>query len=190
MKPLAAPSARTTSSKSAWPCTITRTPTDVLRRARKAAAGGRGACSSSLIIEQRPLYNAWNSYGSNVPSGGAADGYLRYARRSQHHSDLLIVAAYGCPSDPNAFAQHGGGVRYANYVVNYGNVDQAQNANYPVPNPQNPTIFFTFDGAPFTDIGSPAIDDTGYAVNFATLTVTRIAAITDGLEQYHDVARS
>ena len=30
-------------------------------------------------------------------------------------------------------------------------------------------------------MGSPAIDDTGYATNFATLTVTKIAAITDGL---------
>ena len=57
----------------------------------------------------------------------------------------------------------------------------AQNANYPVPNPGNPNMFFTFKGAPFTDIGSPAIDDTGYAINFATLTVTKIASVTDGL---------
>ena len=66
-------------------------------------------------------------------------------------------------------------------MVNYGNADQAQNANYPVPSPQNPNVFVMFTGAPFTDIGSPAIDDTGYAINFASLTVTKIAAITDGL---------
>src|SRR5262249_20401324 len=48
------------------------------------------------------------------------------------------------------------------------------------PSPANPSIIATFKGAPFTDVGSPAIDDTGYAVGFATLPTTRLAAITDG----------
>ena len=72
-------------------------------------------------------------------------------------------------------------MRYHNYVVNYGNVDQAQNQSFPVPSPSNPNLFFTFAGAPFTDIGSPAIDDTGYAIDFAALTVSKIASVTDGL---------
>ena len=150
--------------------------------------GEKGCCWGTWgvfilpFVEQAPLYNAWNSFGSNVPSGGVADGYLRYAGAANTTVTYSSVAAYGCPSDPNAFASNGSpGVRYHNYAVNYGNVDQAQNASFPVPSPQNSTVFFTFAGAPFTDIGSPAIDDTGYAINFASLTVTKIAAITDGL---------
>ena len=53
--------------------------------------------------------------------------------------------------------------------------------NFPVPSPANPNLSFRFGGAPFTDIGSPAIDDTGYAIDFAALTVSKIASITDGL---------
>jgi prepilin-type N-terminal cleavage/methylation domain-containing protein/prepilin-type processing-associated H-X9-DG protein len=150
-------------------------------------AGEKGCCWGTWhvfilpYVEQAPLYNAWNSYGSNVPSGGAADGYLRYHGPANSTVSNSAVAAYGCPSDPNAYANYGNGLRMHNYVVNYGNVDQAQNAQYPVPSPQNSNVFYTFAGAPFTDIGSPAIDDTGYAVNYSNLTVTKIAAITDGL---------
>jgi prepilin-type processing-associated H-X9-DG protein len=132
-------------------------------------------------VEQGSLYNAWNSYGNNVPSGGALDGYLRYAGAANTTVTYSYVSVYGCPSDPQVGVQRNGGVRYHNYVVNYGNVDQAQNANFPVPSPINPNQAFTFKGAPFTDIGSPAIDDTGYAVDFAQLSVTKIAAISDGL---------
>ena len=128
----------TTSSRSAWPCTITRAPTGRSRRARRAAAGGRGTSSSSPSSSRSTLYNAWNSFGSNVPSGGAADGYLRYPGAANTTVSNTVVNAYGCPSDPNAFADYGNGLRMHNYVVNYGNADQAQNANYPVPSPQNP----------------------------------------------------
>ena len=83
------------------------------------------------------LYNAWNSYGNNVPSGGAADGYLRYHGPANTTVSNSSVSAYGCPSDPNAYINYGNGLRMHNYVVNYGNVDQAQNAMYPVPSPQN-----------------------------------------------------
>ena len=116
-----------------------------------------------------------------MPSGGAADGYLRYHGAANSTVSNTVVNSFGCPSDPNAFANYGNGLKMHNYVVNYGNADQAQNANYPVPSPQNPNLFIKFAGAPFTDIGSPAIDDTGYATNYANLTVTKIAAITDGL---------
>jgi prepilin-type N-terminal cleavage/methylation domain-containing protein/prepilin-type processing-associated H-X9-DG protein len=151
-------------------------------------AGEKGCCWGTWgvfilpYVEQSALYNAWNSYGNNVPSQGVADSYLRYAGAANTTVTYSAVAAYGCPSDPNAFAQNGSpGIRYHNYAVNYGNVDQAQNAKFPVPSPQNPSVFYTFGGAPFTDIGSPAIDDTGYALDFAALTVTKIASITDGL---------
>jgi prepilin-type N-terminal cleavage/methylation domain-containing protein len=149
--------------------------------------GEKGCCWGTWgvfilpYMEQGTLFNAWNSYGSNVPSGGVADGYLRYAGAANTTVTYSYVSAYGCPSDPNAGALPAGYTRYGNYVVNYGNTDQAQNASFPVPNPHNPAIFFTFKGAPFTDIGSPAIDDTGYALDFAALTVTKIASITDGL---------
>ncbi len=132
-------------------------------------------------VEQSALFNAWNSYGRNVPSGGPADGYLRYAGAANTTVTYSKVNAYACPSDPNAGIQRNGGIRYHNYVVNYGNVDQAQNAQFPVPSPSIPNTFYTFKGAPFTDIGSPAIDDTGYAIDFASLTVTPFSAITDGL---------
>jgi prepilin-type N-terminal cleavage/methylation domain-containing protein/prepilin-type processing-associated H-X9-DG protein len=149
--------------------------------------GEKGCCWGTWhvfilpFVEQSTLYNAWNSYGSNVPSGGPADGYLRYHGAANSTVSNTVVSSYGCPSDPNAFANYGNGLRMHNYVVNYGNADQAQNANYPVPSPQNPNVFIKFAGAPFTDVGSPAIDDTGYAVNFSNLTVTKISAITDGL---------
>ena len=149
--------------------------------------GEKGCCWGTWCIfvlpyvEQSSLYNAWNSYGSNVPSGGALDGYLRYAGAANTTVTYSLVSSYVCPSDPSGGVQRSGGVRYQNYVVNYGNVDQAQNKNFPVPSPLNPTQFFTFMGAPFTDIGSPAIDDTGYALDFATLSVTKIASVTDGL---------
>ena len=64
--------------------------------------------------------------------------------------------------------------------MNYGNTDQAQTTAYNLPMPSNPTFISKFAGAPFTDIGSPAIDDTGYATGFATLSTTKLADIVDG----------
>ena len=55
--------------------------------------GEKGCCWGTWhvfilpFVEQSALYNAWNSYGNNVPSGGAADGYLRYSRRGEHDGD-------------------------------------------------------------------------------------------------------
>ncbi len=149
--------------------------------------GEKGCCWGTWgvfilpYVEQSTLFNAWNSYGRNVPSGGPYDGYLRYAGAANTTVTYSKVNAYACPSDPNAGIQRNGGIRYHNYAVNYGNVDQAQNAQFPVPSPTIPNTFYTFKGAPFTDIGSPAIDDTGYAIDFASLTVTPFAGITDGL---------
>jgi prepilin-type processing-associated H-X9-DG protein len=133
-------------------------------------------------LEQQALFNAWNYYGTNVPSGGPLDSYLRYAGAANTTVTTSQVTAYTCPSDPNAGARYpSNGIRYFNYGVNYGNTDQAQTTAYSLPSPSNPNIIATFSGAPFTDMGSPAIDGTNYGVGFATLTTTRIASITDGL---------
>ncbi len=151
------------------------------------APGEKGCCWGTWcvfllpFIEQTALYNAWNTGGNNVPSGGAYDSYLRYAGAANTTVTYSLVNSYTCPSEPNAGARNNGGVRYHSYAVNYGNVDQAQNTAYPLPSPVNPTIVATFMGAPFTDIGSPAIDDTGYAIGFSTIGTTKISAITDGL---------
>jgi prepilin-type processing-associated H-X9-DG protein len=63
--------------------------------------------------------------------------------------------------------------------VNYGNTDQGQ--SLPIPIPPATTGAVAFRGAPFTAMGSPYVDDTGYGVGMATLTVSKIASITDGL---------
>jgi prepilin-type N-terminal cleavage/methylation domain-containing protein/prepilin-type processing-associated H-X9-DG protein len=153
--------------------------------------GEKGCCWGTWhvfllpFIEQQQLYNAWNTYGSNNPSGGTLDNDFRYAGPVNTTVTNTRVNTYQCPSDP-----YGGTIRnvagsppttFGNYAVNYGNGDQAQNAAIPVPIPSVPGATAAFRGAPFTDVGSPYIDDTGYAQNFATLTVTKIAGITDGL---------
>jgi len=151
------------------------------------APGEKGCCWGTWcvfllpFIEQTALYNAWNSAGSNVPSGGNYDGYLRYVGAANTTVTYSLISGYTCPSDPNGGATNAGTIRYHNYAVNYGNTDQAQNSAYPVPSPVNPSLIATFLGAPFTDIGSPAADDTGYATGFTTGGTTKIAQITDGL---------
>ena len=149
--------------------------------------GEKGCCWGTWgvfilpYIEQSALYNSWNSYGSNVPSGGPADSYLRYAGAANTTVTFSQVNAYICPSDPSGGKQRSNSARYHNYVVNYGQTDQAQTTTYNIPVPSNPSIISTFKGAPFTDIGSPNIDDTGYALAFVKLPTASIASITDGL---------
>jgi prepilin-type N-terminal cleavage/methylation domain-containing protein/prepilin-type processing-associated H-X9-DG protein len=150
--------------------------------------GEKGCCWGTWcvfilpFVEQQSLFNAWNSYGSNVPSQGALDSNFRYAGPVNTTVTFSQINSYTCPSDPNAGASNGSpGIRYHNYAVNYGNVDQAQNTSNPLPSPYNPNLIARFSGAPFTDIGSPAIDDTGDAVGFSALTTTKLASITDGL---------
>jgi prepilin-type processing-associated H-X9-DG protein len=91
------------------------------------------------------------------------------------------VNGYICLSDPSGGKQRTNSARYHNYVVNYGQTDQAQTTAYNIPSPVSTTIIATFKGAPFVDMGSPNIDDTGFAMGFASIQPTRIAAITDGL---------
>jgi prepilin-type N-terminal cleavage/methylation domain-containing protein/prepilin-type processing-associated H-X9-DG protein len=152
--------------------------------------GEKGCCWGTWhvfilpYVEQSQLYNSWNTYGSNVPSGGTLDSNWRYAGIVNTTVTNTRVNAYQCPSDPNGGVVRSGAptlTTFGNYAANYGNADQAQNSVINVPIPSVAGAFAAFRGAPFTDMGSPAIDDTGYATNFATLTVTKIASITDGL---------
>ena len=73
-----------------------------------------------------------------------------------------------------------GGTRYHNYAVNYGNGDQAQNPAETFPAQSNPSIIIKFNGAPFSDIGSPNIDIPSYALGMVVVPTAKIASITDG----------
>jgi prepilin-type N-terminal cleavage/methylation domain-containing protein/prepilin-type processing-associated H-X9-DG protein len=149
--------------------------------------GEKGCCWGTWgvfilpYIEQSALYNAWNSLGSNVPSGGALDSYLRYAGAANTTVTFSRVNAYVCPSDPSGGVQRTNSSRYHNYAVNYGETDQAQTTAYNIPSPVNKSITARFLGAPFVDMGSPNVDDTGYVAGFLTLTPATIASITDGV---------
>jgi prepilin-type N-terminal cleavage/methylation domain-containing protein/prepilin-type processing-associated H-X9-DG protein len=150
--------------------------------------GEKGCCWGTWCVfilpyvEQQALFNAWNTFGTNVPSGGPADSFLRYAGAANTTVTTAQVKTYVCPSDPSGGVARGAnGIRYHNYVVNYGATDQAQTTTYNIPVPSNPTLIARFLGAPFTDIGSPLIDDAGYALGFSKLPTTPLASITDGL---------
>ena len=92
------------------------------------------------------------------------------------------INTYQCPSDPNAgMTNTAYGARSGNYAVNYGNGDQAQNPAETVVAPWNPNVNIVFNGAPFTDMGSPLIDISGYALGMVNTTPAKIASITDGL---------
>ena len=149
--------------------------------------GEKGCCWGAWtvfllpFIEQQSLYNAWNTAGNNIPSGGTLDSPFRYAGVVNTTVTSSRIKGYSCPSDPNGSMVRSTfqATTFHNYAVNYGNGDQAQAAAVPLPT--NTSINVPFLGAPFTDMGSPNIDDAGYADGFATLPVTKIASITDGL---------
>ncbi len=139
--------------------------------------GEKGCCWGSWCVfllpyvEQQTLYNAWNTVGNNATG---PDGNFRYSGNTNTTVTYTTVKAYTCPSDPNAGTRRYGGVTYHDYAVNYGNVDQEQNAGVPY-------LGLTFLGAPFTDMGSPNIDISGYGVGFVTMGTVSFAQITDGL---------
>jgi prepilin-type N-terminal cleavage/methylation domain-containing protein/prepilin-type processing-associated H-X9-DG protein len=150
--------------------------------------GEKGCCWGTWgvfilpYLEQQALYNAFNSYGNNAPPNtNATDFDLRYAGACNTTVAYSQVKGYMCPSDPSAgVARNGTQTRYHNYAVNYGNTDQAQTAAYALPLPSNPTLSVKFIGGPFTDMGSPFIDDPGYATGFAILQPAKIATLIDG----------
>jgi prepilin-type N-terminal cleavage/methylation domain-containing protein/prepilin-type processing-associated H-X9-DG protein len=149
--------------------------------------GEKGCCWGTWCvfilpnIEQGQLYNAWNTVGSNL-TGSAYDTNYRYSGPVNLTVTSTMVNAYGCPSDPNFGQLRSGGSRYNNYVVNYGNADQAQSTSNSVPLPStSPVVSVVFAGAPFGDMGSPQINDTGYDGQYVPIAPAKIAQITDGL---------
>jgi prepilin-type N-terminal cleavage/methylation domain-containing protein/prepilin-type processing-associated H-X9-DG protein len=151
------------------------------------APGEKGCCWGAWNIfimpylEQSQLYNAWNTVGNNSGAAGAVDGPYRYNGACNSTVSHTVVSAYSCPSDPNASATSSYGARMGTYVVNYGNGDQSENSSEYFYSPYNPALKVIFNGAPFTDMGSPLVDITGYAVGFTVTKPSTIASITDGL---------
>jgi len=144
-----------------------------------------GGWTVSLLpfIEQSALYNSWNSSGNNdaTKAGPNSDRPFRYAGVCNTTVTNSRVSAYVCPSDPNGGQKNtNNGVTFQNYVVNYGNADQAQ-ANVTVPIPSMAGSVTIFRGAPFSDIGSPLIDIATYGVGMVVIPTTKISGITDGL---------
>jgi prepilin-type N-terminal cleavage/methylation domain-containing protein/prepilin-type processing-associated H-X9-DG protein len=149
--------------------------------------GEKGCCWGTWGIyilpymEQSNLFNAWNSGGNNSP-GNPFDGDWRYSGATNSTVTNSQVNSYMCPSDPNAGVSRGSpGPRYHNYAVNYGNGDQAQNPAEWFGAQSNTNIIVKFNGAPFTDMGSPTTDIVGYAAGFIDTAPAKIASITDGL---------
>ena len=152
--------------------------------------GEKGCCWGNWTvfvlpyIEQAQLYNAWNTSGNNSTAGLAAglDGPFRYHGSTNRTVSETQVKSYICPSDGQAGVQYAGtSARMHNYVVNYGNGDQSENTSESFPAPFNPLVSVVFNGAPFTDMGSPNIDIPSYAVGFTVTSPSTIASITDGL---------
>jgi prepilin-type N-terminal cleavage/methylation domain-containing protein/prepilin-type processing-associated H-X9-DG protein len=149
--------------------------------------GEKGCCWGTWhvfilpYIEQGQLYNAWNTCGNDAIT--AFDGNWRYSGACNTTVTTTRVNAYVCPSDPNGSMVATGppATTFGNYVVNYGNGDQAQSTSFPVPIPSAVGSFAVFKGAPFTDMGSPNIDIVGSGANFAVNPVGKVASITDGL---------
>jgi prepilin-type N-terminal cleavage/methylation domain-containing protein/prepilin-type processing-associated H-X9-DG protein len=123
--------------------------------------GKKGCCWGTWLIyvlpymEQQPLYNSWNSCGTNAPAAPAAyDLDLRYFGVANQTVTSTFISSYLCPSDQTntPITATTNGTMFActsqNYAVNFGNSIVSQ------------TDFqgITFAGAPFVDIGSPEGD--------------------------------
>jgi len=149
------------------------------------APGLKGCCWGTWLVyvlpymEQQPLYNAWNTYGNDrAENSGIQNGQFRYGGAVNLTVTRSRVNSFYCPTDPNNQNLVGGAgwpVTSQNYVVNFGNsiVDQTP---YYLWN----GIKLPFLGAPFTDMGSPDVDISGYTgPNIST--TTNFAGIPDGL---------
>src|SRR4051794_1147522 len=71
--------------------------------------GTRGCCWGTWLVtvlpfvEQQALFNAWNSYGNNSVTGPINSDF-RYAGVANTTVTTSRVAAYSCPTDPNAYS--------------------------------------------------------------------------------------
>jgi prepilin-type N-terminal cleavage/methylation domain-containing protein/prepilin-type processing-associated H-X9-DG protein len=111
-------------------------------------------------IEQGNLYNAWNFAGNDQYEniGLEPNGMFRYAGFTNTTVTRSRVSTYYCPSDPNNLNLVGAGAPTSqNYVVNFGNTITNQTPFYTWNNTK-----LAFLGAPFTDMGAPDADITGY----------------------------
>ena len=126
-------SARITSSRSAWPCHVYHDVQGVLPPAKKGCCWGTWLVFVLPYLEQQPLYNAWNGFGTNAPDMPAGfDLDLRYFGAANRTVTSTWITAYLCPSDQtNApISVQLGGTTLActsqNYAVNFGNSIQLQ----------------------------------------------------------------
>ena len=128
----------------------------VLPPAKKGCCWGTWLVFVLPYLEQQPLYNAWNSFGTNAPDMPAGyDLDLRYFGAANRTVTSTWINTYLCPSDQtNApISVETGGTTLActsqNYAVNFGNSIQLQVNFQDV----------QFGGAPFVDIGAPYMDN-------------------------------
>jgi prepilin-type N-terminal cleavage/methylation domain-containing protein len=123
--------------------------------------GKKGCCWGTWLVyvlpylEQRVLYNAWNSCGINAAGAPADfDVDLRYFGASNRTVTSTRLGVYLCPSDQtNApITAMMNGINYSctsqNYAGNFGNSIVKQTDFQDI----------RFGGAPFVDIGSPEGD--------------------------------
>ena len=123
--------------------------------------GKKGCCWGTWLVyvlphlEQQPLYNSWNSCGTNaVGAPPALDLDLRYFGSANQTVTSTFVGSYLCPSDQTntPITATTNGHTFActsqNYAVNFGNSIVSQLDFQDV----------KFAGAPFVDIGSPLGD--------------------------------
>jgi prepilin-type N-terminal cleavage/methylation domain-containing protein/prepilin-type processing-associated H-X9-DG protein len=129
-------------------------------------------------IEQQPAFNAWNTIGDDRIDQTIQKGMFRYGGVANTTVTTRRYSVYYCPSDPNnqnlAGAGFGWPVTAQNYVVNFGNTVTIQPQIYQVNG-----VNYPFLGAPFTDMGAPDTDITGWTIG-GTHTTVKLAALTDG----------
>ncbi len=147
--------------------------------------GLKGCCWGTWLvyvlpyIEQQTMFNAWNAAGNDrLENSGVQNGQFRYGGAVNLTVTRNHINGYLCPSDPNTQNLVGGSgwpVTSHNYVVNFGNMIVNQTPFYLWNGVKLP-----FLGAPFTDMGSPDVDISGYTGPNISGTVN-FAGIPDGL---------
>jgi prepilin-type N-terminal cleavage/methylation domain-containing protein/prepilin-type processing-associated H-X9-DG protein len=147
--------------------------------------GVKGCCWGTWLVailpyvEQMPMFNAWNSVGNDrYENMGLQNGQFRYGGAVNITVTRARINSYYCPTDPNNLNLVGGPgwpVTSQNYVVNFGNTITNQ-----VPYLWN-NIRLPFNGAPFTDMGSPDADITAGTQQANAAGTINFAGIPDGL---------
>jgi prepilin-type N-terminal cleavage/methylation domain-containing protein/prepilin-type processing-associated H-X9-DG protein len=149
--------------------------------------GVKGCCWGTWLnfvlpyMEGTNLFNAYNYAGNDrlENAGIQVNGMFRYGGPVNTTVTYAHIQAFLCPSDPNNLNLPGGGwaVTCHNYVCNFGNTITNQPTFYLWP---YNNVKIPFLGAPFTDMGAPDADITGYAGPNTNGTVN-FSGIPDGL---------